>query len=201
MIVEAVVVAAVIAGGGFLARTFWKRRGVARDRKSAAGKPEERESVGGLSLGDVVLYLGDELWLAGAVELDEEGFVMKVFKCPGGREATHVVQLDRDAREVMLAREATGVAEGALPSELRTAGSSFTMRRRGSARLHSRGERVLGSATQGRYTWFTAAGGKVLVVIDPDGGTRLSLVGDSVPREMIELLPGSKESQPDPPGK
>lgn len=201
MIVEAVVVAAVIAGGGYLARTFWKRKRAASAEATQAAATE-REATRGLGLGDVVLYMGDELWLAGALELDEEGFVMKVFRCPGGREATHLVQLDRDAREVMLAKDAgAAVASGALPSEMRLGNASFTMRRRGAARLVSRGERIIGTAATCRYTWFTAPGGKVLIAIDPEGGARLSLIGDQVPREMIEILPGSKESQPDPPGK
>ncbi len=67
----------------------------------------------GLRIGDVLLYADAEIWLAGEVHLDEEGFALSLFPTPGAPRSTFVAQLDEHAREIALVEGANLIGRGA----------------------------------------------------------------------------------------
>jgi hypothetical protein len=144
----------------------------------------------GLRVGDVLLYADPELWLAGEVYLDEEGFALSLFHSPGASRASWVVQLDAEARELALVAPSTEVPGGAVPTELPIGGMRLSLRRRGQADVRTGGEHLPPTTERARYAVLGGPGGRTLVVVDFEGGDRLALVGDRVGREMVDLLPG-----------
>jgi hypothetical protein len=144
----------------------------------------------GLRVGDVLLYADTELWLAGEVHLDEEGFALSVFTAPGSPRATHVAQLDAEAREIAFLEVTSEVPEGKVPTELPVAGMRLSLRRRGSALVRSVGEHLPLTTDKAEFVLLGGPGGKTLVVVDFQGGDRLALYGERVGREMYDMLPG-----------
>jgi hypothetical protein len=167
-----------------------------RDRAKAApmGKEEppaiRPASPRGLRVGDVLLYADTEIWLAGEVHLDEEGFALSLFPTPGASRSTFVVQLDEHAREIAFLGATTEVPGGAIPTELPVSGMRFALRRRGHAVVRTVGEHLPLVTERCEYVVLGAAGGRALVVVDFRTGNRIALVGEIVPKEMYDLLPG-----------
>ncbi len=144
----------------------------------------------GLRIDDVVLYADTEFWLAGALHLEEDGFVMRVFRTPGSTRATWLLQLDENANDLALCDVTTEVPAGTIPESLPIAGLRLTLRRRGHAHLRSEGSDVPRNPSRARYIELTGPGGRTLVILDFDTGDRLSLLGDRIPPELLDLLPG-----------
>lgn len=165
-----------------------RARGAARPAappvEPASGAPR------GLRLADVVLYADTELWLAGALHLEEDGFVMRVFRTPGSARAGWLAQLDADASDVALCDVTSEVPAGAVPESLPLGGQRLALRRRGHARVRSEGSDVPRGSSRVRYVELAGPGGRTLLVLDFDGGERLALLGDRVGRELLDLLPG-----------
>lgn len=165
--------------------SFWKsKRGSADSSRSRSGDPR------GLRVNDVVLYADTELWLAGALHLEEDGFVMRVFRTPGTPRATWLIQLDPDANELALCDPTSEVPAGTVPESLPIAGERVRLRRRGHARLRTEGSDVPQRKCRVRYIELSGAGARTLVVLDLETGERLALIGNRVGRELLELLPG-----------
>lgn len=165
--------------------------------KHIAKKPTSREPAApvtseprGLRIGDVLLYADTELWLAGALHLEEDGFVMRAFRTPGNTRAQWVVQLDANGDELLLCNTTSDVPLGAVPESLPIGGQRLALRRRGHARLRSQGADVPSGVSRSRYIELRGPGGRTLVVLDFEGGERLALLGDRVGRELLDLLPG-----------
>jgi len=176
------------------AKTPSKRAATA---SAAAKKPaSENDAPRGLRIDDVVLYADTELWLAGALHLDEDGFVMRVFRTPGSTRATWLVQLDENANDLALCDVTTDVPAGTVPESLPIAGLRLTLRRRGHARLRVEGSDVPRNPSRARYIELTGAGGRTLVVLDFDTGDRLALLGDRIGPELLDLLPGGDLTSP-----
>jgi len=154
------------------------------------GAPTRIDGPRGLRVGDVLLYADTELWLAGEVYLDEEGFALSLFHAPGSSRGSWVVQLDPEAREMALVAPSSEVPGGAVPTELPIGGMRLSLRRRGQADVHTSGEHLPPTTERARYAVLDGPGGRTLVVVDFEGGDRLALVGDRVGREMMDLLPG-----------
>jgi hypothetical protein len=148
------------------------------------------ESPRGLRVGDVLLYADTELWLAGEVHLDEEGFALSLFIAPGAARATHIVQLDAEARDVAFLSVTDEVPGGAVPTELPIEGLRLKLRRRGHADVRTEGEHLPRTTERADYVILGGPGGKTLVVVDFDAGDRLALHGEILGREMYDLLPG-----------
>jgi hypothetical protein len=144
----------------------------------------------GLRVGDVILYADSELWLAGEVHFDEEGFALSLFMAPGGARATHIVQLDAEAREVALLSKTSDVPDGSVPTELPIDGLRVKLRRRGHADVRTEGEHLPLTTERAEYVILGGPGGKTVLVVDFAGGDRLALVGEVLGREMYDLLPG-----------
>lgn len=166
------------ARGGASAKT--------RDAMSAAASTEPR----GLRIADVVLYADTELWLAGALHLEEDGFVMRVFRTPGSSRADWLVQLDDAGEDVALCRVTVEVPAGHVPEALPIGGQRLVLRRRGHAKVRSEGSDVPRGMSRSRYIELRGPGGRTLVVLDFDGGERLALLGDRVGSELLDVLPG-----------
>ncbi len=146
----------------------------------------------GLRVDDVLLYANDELWLAGEIHLDEEGFALSLFRTPGSPRFGWVVQLDPEAREVALLEPTAEVPGGAVPTELPIGGIRLSLRRRGHAGVRTAGEHLPQTTERARYAVLGGPGGRTLVVIDFEGGERLALAGERIGRELLDLLPGGE---------
>lgn len=192
MILEIAIASTVVMAASAVARVVVQqraRREAARAKLAADAAAIEARR--GLRVGDVLLHVGDELWLAGAIELDEEGTPLVLFRTPENARATWIAQLDDDARELALLAESTEIPEGAVPDRLPIAGRLLSLRRRGRARVTTRGEHVPTLPASARFTILADAGGRTAIVVDFEGtGTRIALVGDRVERALIDVLPG-----------
>lgn len=190
MIVELALASAAILVAGAVARAV--AAGRARRETERATRRDERdapEPSKGLRVGDVLLHVGDELWLAGAVELDEEGARLVLFSVPESARATWVLQLDEDGLELVLMRETTEIPEGSVPDRLPLGGRLLSLRKRGRARTRASGE-APSIGAQARYTILADAGGRTAIVVEFEGAPRIALVGDRVERALIDVLPG-----------
>lgn len=201
MIVELAIGAAVLAAGAAAVGAVRARRARARAAEAArAARAEVARKAApprGLRVGDVVLYAETELWLAGALHLDEEGLVMRLFRTPGSARASWLAQLDDAGEALALLAPTERVPGGAVPDELPMGGHRYALRRRGVATVIAEGREVPTGLHRARYVELRATGGRVLVVLDlgrgegpsPAGAERLALVGEVVPRETFDLLP------------
>lgn len=194
MIVELAVGAAAVVLASAVARVVVQRRAAReaeRDRRleAAARASDPRR---GLKVGDVLLHVGDELWLAGRLELDEEGTKVALFRAPGSARAGWIAQLDDEARELALLAESVEVPEGHVPDRLPIGGRLLSLHRRGSARVRGEGEHLPAHAPKARFTILADAGGRLAIVVDFEGAPRLTLVGDRVERALIDVLPGGE---------
>lgn len=194
MIVELIVGAGLVLAGAAAARVFFLRReDEEREDTSGAGDGGNgpvREGPRGLRVGDVLLYADTELWLAGMLELDEEGFVARLFPTPGGLRAEWVVQLDEEATDLAMLCATDEVPAGAVPESLPIGGRRLTLERRGSAVVRVEGEHLPRTGGKARYALLSDVGGRVLLVLDFERAPRLALTGERVERHMIDLLPG-----------
>ncbi len=161
--------------------------------EAEAGEEKKRarpQSPRGLRVGDVILYADTELWLAGEVYLDEEGFALSLFAAPGAARATHIAQLDAEARDVAFLAHTDEVPGGAVPTELPIEGLRLKLRRRGHADVRTEGEHLPLTTARAEYVILGGPGGKTLVVIDFEAGDRIALHGEVMGPEMYDLLPG-----------
>jgi len=198
VIIEMLVAAGVMAAGTAVAGFVRSRRRASRARaeaakQAAAPAPDAAKAARarGLRVDDVLLYADEELWLAGVLDLDEEGFVARLFRTPGAKRCDWLVQLDTEADRVAVLRDTTEVPTGSVPERLRIDGMLLSLVRRGRARVRSEGAQLPAAGETARYAILAASGGRTLVVLDFDGARRIAASGELVPREMLDLLPGS----------
>lgn len=192
MIIELALGAAAMFVASAVARALVQRR---EDREAEAAQRAEDVAKAtdprrGMRVGDVLLYTSDELWLAGAIELDEEGTTFVLFRAPENERAPWVAQLDEEGRELVLLAESTEIPEGSIPDRLRVAGRLLSLHRRGRARVSGRGEHLPELGATAAFTMLSDVGGRMAIVIDFEGAPRLTLVGDRVERALIDVLPG-----------
>jgi len=209
MIIEIAIGAGALALGGLVLKALRKRRAESsRAVPSSSVEPAEPPPQGspsaataappsqrpdlprGLRIGDVLLYATEELWLAGEVYLDEEGFVASLFPVPGCSLAQWVAQLDPEAKRLALLQRTAEVPGGPVPTELPIGGFRVSLAKRGQARVAVAGEHLPETTERARYAIFEGPGGKLLVVVDFDDGARLALTGECVGRDLVDLLPG-----------
>ncbi len=193
MIVELIVGAGLVLAGAAAARLVLRRRDPDEPPPEAENEgdaPPEPAGPRGLRVGDVLLHADTEMWLAGMLDLDEEGFVARLFPSPGGLRADWVAQLDERASDLAMLSSTDEVPAGPVPESLPIAGRRLTLERRGDAQVATEGEHLPRTSARARYCILSDAGGRVLVVLDFEKAPRLALVGDRVDRHMIDLLPG-----------
>lgn len=188
MIIELAIGAGLLMAGAAVARAMLKRR-----HEAMAPAPLAKPSPSGprgLRVRDVLLYTDAELWLAGMIELDEEGFVMRLFAAPAGGRASWVAQLDTEANDIALLDTTKDVPDGLVPQSLPIGGYRLSLHKRGTASIRHEGEHLPRLANRARYTWLEGPGGRIAIVVDFDKGERLALAGERLGREMFDLLPG-----------
>lgn len=222
MFIELLIGVGLMAAGAATARVFMRRREAegaddepdgkkkvehdtkAEKRKSEKKKPKKAKRNGkketpsgprGLKVGDVLLYADTELWLAGMLELDEEGFVARLFPCPGARCAEWVVQLDEVGEDLATLSPTEDVPTGRVPESLPIDGRRLSLETRGHAAVRAEGEHLPRSNDRAAFTILSDAGGRVLIVLDFEKAPRLALVGDRVSKHMVDLLPGGDLEQ------
>lgn len=167
-----------------------KRDAAKQKRLDKRGVKAKRSGPRGLLIGDVLLYADTELWLAGMIELDEEGFVARLFPTPGSTRGTWVVQLDDSADEVMVGDISDRVPDGRVPDELPMGGLRVSLRKRGNAQVSADGDHVPHVTESAGYVVLGGPGGRTLVVIDFQGGDRLAIYGELLSKSEYDLLPG-----------
>ncbi len=189
MILEVLAVSAGLGALALAAARFRRRRSLAAERihRDTIARAQEPR---GLRVGDVLLHDDREYWLAGALLLEEDGLVLRAFRCPGTPDSAWIVQLDAEAHELALCAPLDSVPEGRVPDVLAVGEFRFTLRRRGQARVTVEGTDVPRGSNQSRYNILRGPGGRVLVVLDLEDGSRLALVGAQIDRGRIDLLPG-----------
>ncbi len=195
MIIELGIGLGAVALAGVALRRIRAR--MEADARAAEGhghetKEPEKKGPRGLKIGDVLLYADTELWLAAKVELDEEGFVLRLFHTPGGGDrAEWVVQLDEQANDLAMAKHTDDVPSGRVPAELPIEGFRLSLRRRGHAKVTTEGEGLPPLTEKCEYIELGGPGGRGLLVLDFEGGDRLTLAMERLGRELFDLLPGS----------
>ncbi|MBX3246670.1 MAG: hypothetical protein KF901_05750 [Myxococcales bacterium] len=192
--IELAVGAGLVAVAAFVWRRVHEQRAVEKRKDDAreeeTKKPKQRSGPRGLRVGDVLLYANTELWLAGSFELDEEGFVARVFQAPGNDRAPWLVQLDEEGQALVLARDCDEVPGGAVPAELPVGGMRLSLQRRGHAQVRCEGDAPW-TSQRAEYVILVGPGGRTLVVVDFDGGERVALFGERTGRELFDFLPGA----------
>lgn len=197
MIVELALGAAVLAASSAMVRAVLARRArieAARDEARKQAGSAEKRGARGLRPGDVLMLHREELVVVGALELDEQGHVVRVARVIGGvgagrSGATWVLQLDPDARELAALSESRDIPEGAVPDGLPLGGRLLRLVRRGKARVVREGDELPAIGATATYTILAERGGRTAIVID-SGQLRLALAGDRLDTRMVELLPG-----------
>lgn len=152
--------------------------------------PAPEDGPRGLRVGDVVLYIDTEFWLAGRLTFDEAGHVLSLFAAPGASRGSWVAQLDRTAEDLAILSPTYEVPAGHVPESLPIEGRRLRLHRRGTAAVKAVGEHLPETGDKADYAELREPGGRVLLVVDFHGGKRLALHGERVSRHMVELLPG-----------
>ncbi len=191
--IELAIGAAVVVAASALARAVLQNR---LDREASAKRSAEElarliDPRRDVRVGDVLLHLGESLWLSGSIEFDEEGQRFTLFRSPENADISWVFQLDEEGREWALLSECRDIPEGAVPVQLRLGGRLLSLERRGRASARGKGEHLPKLTPKASFTILSDAGGKMAVIIDFEKGERLSLLGDRKERALLDVLPGS----------
>jgi len=189
MIIEITIGVAALAASSLVTRALWARR-AARARATAEAPPAAPIVRGpGLHPGDVVMISGGELALERASELDDGG-ILRVLETIAA-EPRYLVQLDPAGERIVLAKPYLDLPEGRVADVVEIEGRVLTLARRGEATsrpvLPDREGLLAGRV---RFTVLADRGGRHLVVLDQEPGTRLALTGDLLDRRLIDVLPG-----------
>jgi hypothetical protein len=189
VILELAVGAALVTAGSAVARVLWSRRGRAR-RVAPPPQPAPAKKRGaGLYPGDVLMLAGAEHALDRATELDDGG-LLRVLETIGAQ-PRYVVQLDALGEHLVLAEPYAELPEGRVADVVPLGVRALQLVRRGEALaqpvLDDHEPLVRGRC---RFTVLADRGGKHLVVLEPEAGPRLCLVGDVLDRRLLDVLPG-----------
>ncbi len=188
MILEIAIGVAALATSSLVTRALWARR-AARARAAHPPPPARIIRGPGLHPGDVVMISGGELALERASELDDGG-LLRVLETIAA-EPRYVVQLDPAGERLVLARPYRDLPEGRVADVVELEGRMLTLARRGEAAarpvLPDREGLLTGRV---RFTILADRGGRHLVVLEQEPGTRLVLTGDLLDRRLIDVLPG-----------
>ena len=192
MILELAVGAAILGAGSAIARALWTRRAATAAKALPPPPPPPsppRPRGPGLHPGDVLMHDGLEHALERASELEDGTLVrvLEVISTP----PRFVVQLDHAGERILLATSYDELPEGRVADVVALGVRSLQLVRRGEAAarpvLDDHGVLFTGRC---RFTVLADRAGRHLVVVEPEGGARLCLVGDLVDRRRIDVLPG-----------
>jgi hypothetical protein len=189
VIVELALGAALLGASSAIARALWTRRNATAAARRAPEPTTPRPRGPGLHPGDVLMLAGSELALERASEI-EDGSVVRVLEAIS-QDPRFVVQLDAVGDRLVIATPYPRLPEGRVADVVAVESRSLSLVRRGEAvaRPVLEGREPLFSG-RCRFTVLADRAGKHLVVIEPEGGERLCLLGDLADRRLIDLLPG-----------
>lgn len=188
-----------IGAGGAAAVTRWRRRRGEAERKAAKPAPKEAKpaakeegprvsrEAGAYRVGEVLLFLGEEYWLAGELALVREGTpALTLFAAPErARERWLAAPRQGESLYALEVDEALGKL-GWPGTEVPNAGATMRRVEQGDCTVVASGEVPDGWSGAGRYAVFRAM--ETVAVVVEQGGNRLSLKGKTVPRRLVERL-------------
>lgn len=177
---------AVGTGGAAAVARWRKRRRVDAPRKEAPRK-EARDTGGEHRVGDVLLHMGDEYWLAGELALMRDGgAAVRLYSAPErGRDRWLAIPRDGDSALVLRANEKLA-AMGWPGSEIPLEGKVLRPVEQGSCAIAPSGEVEQRWEGVGRYAIFR--GMEAVALVLEQGGQRLALTGKAIPRRLLEKL-------------
>lgn len=183
---------AVGAGGAAAVARWRRRREAARDRDRDKDRPPparkaEPRAPGEWRVGDVLLHLSDEYWLAGELSLLREGStVVRLFSAPE-RGSSRWLAVPRAGDSVyVLHADATLAALGWPGMEVPLRGATLRPLEQGNCAIAVQGEVEARWEGLGRYGVFRAL--ETVALVLEQGGQRLALSGKAVPRRLLEKL-------------
>lgn len=181
-----------IGAGGAAAAVRWRKqqRGAKRPARAVtSSKPEARRESdpSALKVGDVLLWMGDEFWLAGELRMVREGApVLRVFTAPEkGRDRW--IALTRQGDQVYILDRDTDLEGMGWPGvEVPSQGLTLRPVEQASCAITAQGEVDAGWEGVGRYAVFRAM--ETVAVFVEQGNQRVALRGKTVPRRLVEKL-------------
>lgn len=183
-----------VGAGGAAALRRWRRgreRPSSEPERGAAQREDpprkERPQPGENKVGDVLLYMGDEYWLAGELTLMREGSAaMRLYSAPE-RGKDRWVAFPREGDSVFVLRADDKLAAMGWPgTEVPCQGVVLRPVEQGQCAIAPSGEVERRWEGVGRYALFRAMETVALVV--EQGTQRLALTGKAIPRRLLEKL-------------
>lgn len=183
-----------MGAGGAAAVARWRRRREAKtDATEAPPRPAPRKEQratpgpGEYKVGDVLLHMGDEYWLAGELALMREGSAaMRVYSAPErGKERWLAFPREGDSLYVLRVDEKLA-AMGWPGVEIPFQGMTLRPLEQGACAIAPSGEIERRWEGVGRYAVFRAM--ETVAVVIEQGAQRLALTGKAIPRRLFEKL-------------
>lgn len=151
-----------------------------------------RESPRGLAPGDVLIHLGDEVWLESALTLFESGhFVGRLLAAPNNSRCEWVLHLDEQARHIVFLNASDRIPQGMLPSELPHDGFRHGLHLR--ARVSMEAQGPVTRVAEAELVVYRGPAGRVVVSLRGPGLT-IDCAGEEYHRDTLEFLPGDSSN-------
>lgn len=198
MIIE--VAAAVGLGAALLALAARRRRSRSSGEDSASTIPPRPASnvpnqneARALRVGDVVAAEGGDHWLVGAYRLDDDGQRTLLLS---SSEGSFFLEHEASTGSIALLESTDCVPAGTVPDRLPVGPLGLTLRQRSFARATIEGSFAHACAGPCELVLLGDAAGRILLVLDHQGG-RLALLGRRLDRHEYDTLPGTEAAAAD----
>jgi hypothetical protein len=184
-----------IGAGGAAAVARWRRK---RERPSAVPAkateaasqrtgPQVSREAGAYRVGEVLLFMGEEYWLAGELALVREGTpALTLFVAPERAQDRWLAAPRQGDVLYALVTDAPLADLGWPGVEVPSAGGTMRRVEEGACTIIPSGEVPEGWSGAGRYAVFRAM--ETVAVVVEQGSNRLALKGKTVPRRMVERM-------------
>lgn len=184
-----------IGAGGAAAVARWRRK---RERPSAVPAkateaaaqrtgPRVSREAGAYRVGEVLLFMGEEYWLAGELALVREGTpALTLFVAPERAQDRWLAAPRQGDVLYALVADAPLADLGWPGVEVPSAGGTLRRVEEGACTIVPSGEVPEGWSGAGRYAVFRAM--ETVAVVVEQGSNRLALKGKTVPRRMVERM-------------
>lgn len=196
----ALIAIGVVAGLSFLSYAVWRRGGGKRRDEELTGERTRLQlaaaepTLHSLRPGDVVSHLGVDYLVEGAVTLDEDGKVTRLYRmADGARVRWLAVRAGLDEPLVLegvdgLLAHATAHA---APEQLLHRGTAYRLSARSLARAAQTGQVGTLPVTDRAWVWEYAGAGAQRILAVGWGDRMEALVGEPVAATLLEVLPGA----------